>query len=171
MVAGLFGPADPQRLVALPVSPEAEPGDDDAASCIDDDLGPDEDEEEHHPVPSGISMGSGLAYDALFGEKPVQDAVKDMFCQADKLGGLFTGENQGDTLTKTAREVTEMVEAARNLGRCSQVLLGPVHTSKLHRLMRHQRSELELRGNLWEGDTSQNESLHKVWKRMYQRSN
>eukprot|EP00170_Pyropia_yezoensis_P002890 contig_12118_g2896 len=37
--------------------------------------------------------------------------------------------------------------------------------------MRHLRSELELRGNLWEGDTSHNESLHKVCKRMYQRSN
>lgn len=94
-----------------------------------------------------------------------------MFCQAAKLGGPFMGDNQCDTVNTTASNVTEMVDAAHNLGRCAQVLLGPVHTSKLHRLMRHLRSELELRGNLWEGDTSHNESLHKVCKRMYQRSN
>lgn len=81
------------------------------------------------------------------------------------------GYNKPDTVCTTADKVTKMVEAARNVGRCAQVLLGPLHTSKLHRLMRHLRLELELRGNLWEGDMSHEESLHKVCKRMYQRSN
>lgn len=102
---------------------------------------------------------------------PVQDAIQDMFCQAVKLGGMLLGDNQRDTVCTTAAEVTTMVDAARDVGRCAQVLIGPVHTSKLHRLMRYLRAELELQGNLWEGDTSQNESLHKICKRMYQRSN
>lgn len=171
IVAGLVGPADPARLVALRAPPVAEAGGEDAECDDHDVLGPDEDEEVHQPVPAGISIGAGSAYEALFGDIPVQDAVQDMFCQAAKLGGLFMGDNQGDTVNTTASNVTEMVDAAHNLGQCAQVLLGPVHTSKLHRLMRHLRSELELRGNLWEGDTSHNESLHKVCKRMYQRSN
>lgn len=172
IVAGLIGPADPARLVASPALQEAETAAVDAACYDTDDLGPEEDDEEvHQPVPAGISIGGGTAYHRLFGDTPVQDAVQDMFCKAAQLGGLFMGDNKGDTVNMTASEVTEMVDAARNLGRCAQVLLGPVHTSKLHRLMRHLRSELELRGNLWEGDTSQNESLHKVCKRMYQRSN
>lgn len=171
IVAGLVGPADPARLVALRAPPVAEAGGEDAECDDHDVLGPDEDEEVHQPVPASISIGAGSAYEALFGDIPVQDAVQDMFCQAAKLGGPFMGDNQCDTVNTTASNVTEMVDAAHNLGRCAQVLLGPVHTSKLHRLMRHLRSELELRGNLWEGDTSHNESLHKVCKRMYQRSN
>lgn len=172
IVAGLIGPADPARLVASPALQEAETAAVDAACYDTDDFGPEEEDEEvHQPVPAGISIGGGTAYHRLFGDTPVQDAVQDMFCKAAQLGGLFMGDNKGDTVNMTASEVTEMVDAARNLGRCAQVLLGPVHTSKLHRLMRHLRSELVLRGNLWEGDTSQNESLHKVCKRMYQRSN
>lgn len=101
----------------------------------------------------------------------MQDAIQDMFCQAGKLGGMLMGDNKRDTVCTTAAEVTTMVDAARDFGHCAHVLIVPVHTSKLHRLVRHLRAELELRGNLWEGDTCQNESLHKICKRMYQSSN
>lgn len=124
-------------------------------------MGPEDDEETHQPVPAGISTGDGTAYHALFGDMPVQDAIQDMFCQAVKLGGMLMGDNKRDTLRTTAAEVTTMVDAARKVGRCAQILLVLVHTFKLHRLMRHLRAELELRGNLWEGDTSQNESLQR----------
>lgn len=172
IIAGLIGPADPERLVALAAPRQPGAGDEDAGCDDYDDLGPEEDDEEaHQPIPAGISIGAGSAYHARFGDMPVEDAVQDMFGQAAKLGGLFMGDNKGDTVNTTASEVTEMADCARKLGRSAQLLLGPVHTSKLHRLMRHLRSELELRGNLWEGDTSHNESRHKICKRMYQRSN
>eukprot|EP00170_Pyropia_yezoensis_P000433 contig_2341_g434 len=84
---------------------------------------------------------------------------------------MFCGDNVADTVHTSGTQVTAMVEAAHDVGRRAQVLLGPVHTIKLHRIMRHLRSELEGRGDLWEGDTSANESLHKVCKKMYLRSN
>ncbi|KAK1863753.1 hypothetical protein I4F81_006307 [Pyropia yezoensis] len=54
---------------------------------------------------------------------PVQDAIQDMFCQAVKLGGMLMGDNKRDTLRTTAAEVTTMVDAARKVGRCAQILL------------------------------------------------
>ncbi len=64
-----------------------------------------------------------------------------------------------------------MADVAKMLGDMIQVLLGPVHTTKLHRLMYHVHEELTRRGNLWEGDTSENESLHPAGKMMYRRTN
>lgn len=116
IVAGLVGPADPERLVALPVNAETTEGGVDDAICDEiDDLGPEDDEEAHLPVPAGISTGFGTAYHALFGDMPVPDAIQDMFCQAAKPGGLLMGDNKRDTVCTTANEVTRMVEAARNV--------------------------------------------------------
>lgn len=171
VVAGLIGPADPERLAAgLPSETPADPSGP-AMPAVDSGSDEDDDEEAHQPIPAGIKIGAGTAYHGLFGTMAVQDAVQEMFCQAAELGGMLFGDNVTDTVHTTGTEVTAMERAARQLGRCAQVLLGPVHTSKLHRLMRHLRAELEVRGNLWEGDTSSNESLHKVCKKMYLRSN
>lgn len=174
MVAGLIGPADPERLVSVQPANSSlgsEDADGSTAAETDCSIEVDDDEDAHQPIPAGIEIGEGTAYHRLFGQMAVQDAVQDMFCQAAHLGGLFFGDNKADTVHTTGTEVAAMADAALKLGRCAQVLLGPVHTSKLHRLMRHLRAELEGRGNLWEGDTSCNEALHKVCKKMYQRSN
>lgn len=171
VVAGLIGPADPDRLKAGQPAAVPELAIAPMLSDTDTENEEDGDEDRHQPVPAGITVGAGTAYHKLFGDKTVQDAVQEMFAQAAKLGGMLFGDNVADTVHTTRTDVTRMVEAAHELGRCAQVLLGPVHTSKLHRLMRHLRAELEGRGNLWEGDTSANESLHKVCKQMYLRSN
>lgn len=170
-VAGLIGPADPERLIARQAANVTEDVAETVQPVPDHDSEQEEDEDAHQPVPAGITTGSGTAYHALFGDMSVADAVLEMFCQAAELNGLLFGDNVGDTVYTTGTQVTTMVDAARKLGSCMQVLLGPVHTSKLHRLMRHLREELESRGNLWEGDTSSNEALHKVCKKMYLRSN
>ena len=52
-----------------------------------------------------------------------------------------------------------------------QTLYGRTNTSKVHRLIYHLGDELRYRGNLWEGDNSQNETLHASCKRMYRRTN
>eukprot|EP00170_Pyropia_yezoensis_P005975 contig_24307_g5993 len=171
IVAGLIGPADPERLVmrTRPVGQDVAAGE--SASDSDDGMGLDsEDGDAHQPVPSGVTIGEGTQYHATFGDMAFEDAVQDMFCRVAKLGGMFFGDNVADTAHTSGTEVAALVEAAQEVGRRAQVLLGPVHTIKLHRTMRHLRAELEGLGNLWEGDTSANESLHKVCKEMYLRS-
>lgn len=169
IIAGLIGPADPERLAQL--TPPESSSRRTAAGSTDDGVGMEDDEDAHQPMPAGISTAEGSPYYEYFGQIAVEDAVQEMFCQIAELNGLFFGDNMQDTVHITGTEVTAMTHAAFNVGRCAQILLGPLHTSKLHRLMRHLQSELELRGNLWEGDTSRNESLHKVCKKMYLRSN
>lgn len=170
-VAGLIGPADPERLENFHADVSAVgpfgPVPDDA----DEGLGLEHDENAHQAIPTGVATGDGTAYKALFGDMPVQDAVQQMFCQIAQLGGMLCGDNVAGTVHTTGTQVSAMVDAALAAECSIQVLLGPVHTSKIHRLMRHLRNELECRGNLWEGDTSRNESLHKVCKKMYLRSN
>jgi len=52
-----------------------------------------------------------------------------------------------------------------------QPLLGPSHTTKLHRLAVHLLDESPLRGNLFEGNTGYNETLHKAVKAAHKATN
>lgn len=171
MVAGLAGPADPQRLSSTPRRDEREQAQTLFAAGVDENAEGGPLDEDDQPAPCGFETGEGSDYHSIFGDMPVEDAVQDMYCQAATLSGCFFGDNVGDTTYLSATQIDFMSAAALKLGRSIQVILGPVHTSKLHRLMFHLRAELENRGNLAEGDTSVNESLHKVCKRMYSRSN
>lgn len=106
----------------------------------------------------------------LFGSAKLEDAVLRLFCLAAKLNGKMYGDNKADPTVTTQTEAMEMSELGSTLVKCIQVLLGPVHTTKLHRLGHHLFSELLDRGNLWEGDTSVNESQHGSVKSMFRRS-
>jgi len=108
----------------------------------------------------------------VFGSMPIDDAVLDTFCRAARLGGALFGDNVACTTAHTEAEVKAMEAAASALGVDSiQTLYGHINTSKLHRLVQHLGDELRARGNLWEGDTSENERLHSSCKRMFHRSN
>lgn len=52
-----------------------------------------------------------------------------------------------------------------------QPLLGPSHTTKLHRLSAHLLDEFRLRGNVFDGNSAINESLHKAVKASYKCTN
>lgn len=120
--------------------------------------------------PYVLQTGPGTAYHDMFGDMPVQDAMTDMFCQAAALRGALYGDNMMDTLVMTEGQMRMMAVDARTLGETIQVLYGPVHNTKLHQLMFHMADELLDRGNLWEGDTSVNEMLHKTCKKTFARS-
>lgn len=117
-----------------------------------------------------LRTGTGTAYESHFGDMPVQDAMVDMLCQAAALGGAILGDKMVEELVTTEEEVLSLAANARALGDSIQVLYGPIHTIKLYRLMFHLADELRARGNLWEGDTSENEMLHKSCKKMFARS-
>lgn len=121
--------------------------------------------------PDGPDMRHGSPYYTIFGDIPLEDAVLTMFCQAALVNGMLFGDNQYSVAVMPDSMAVSIADAAHMLGRMVQVILGPVHTTKLHRLMYHLLQELRNRGNLSEGDTSENESMHARCKQMFRRSN
>lgn len=121
--------------------------------------------------PDGPDMRPGSLYRVIFGDIPLEDAVLTMFCQAALVNGMLLGDNKYSARIMPDSTAVEIADAAHLLGRMIQALLGPVHTTKLHRLMYHLLQELRFRGNLAEGDTSENESKHTSCKQMFRRSN
>jgi len=189
MVAGLIGPPDyaytaptssVPRSSATPVDPSdlaagvgTNPEDsknDDGWVCVDgDELAVEEEPLGDMPDPD---VATSARYSAVFKDKPVHDAVLDMFCKAAELGGHLFGDNVADATIMTELEVRAIEADAERLGvDFLQTLYGRTNTSKVHRLIYHLGDELRARGNLWEGDTSLNETLHGACKRMYRRTN
>lgn len=125
---------------------------------------------------AGRANRAGLLFDGpdyrkLFGNAFVEDAVLRMMCQAAQLNGLWFGDNQANPEVTTEAEAKRMAQLARELVDTIQVLLGEVHNTKLHRFAHHLLQELRNVGNLWEGDTSLNESAHASLKAMFRRTN
>lgn len=177
MVAGLFGPA--WWSLGSPTSAASADGaagvsaatfqPDDAME--DDGWGVEDGEEGVYRAPEAEVVIHHPMYRPLFGNVFLEDAVLRMFCQAAKLNNLLFGDNQANPEVLSDMDVEEIATAAEVLGNYIQVLLGPVATTKLHRLMRHLAMELRNRGNLWEGDTSENEARHASIKQMFKRTN
>jgi len=111
-------------------------------------------------------------YLQVFGSMSIDVAVLLTFCRVAQLGGALFGDNVGTTTAVTEAQIKSMEDAASALGvNCVQTLYGYTDTRKLHRLVQHLAAELRGRGNLWEGNTLENESLHASCKQMIRRSN
>jgi len=111
-------------------------------------------------------------YDNAFQDMPLHDAMLDLFCQAARLGGELFGDNVADTAAMSDEQISAMEEHAATFAVDGlQIIYGHVHTTKVHQLVQHLGDELRGRGNLWEGDTSENEKLHSSCKRMFRRTN
>jgi len=120
----------------------------------------------------GPDLVNTARYLQVFGSIPIDDAVLLTFCRAAQLGGALFGDNVARTTTMTEEQIQSMEDAASGLGvDCVQTLYKLTNTTKLHRVVQHLGAELRGRGNLWEGDTSENERLHASCKRMFRRSN
>jgi len=189
MVAGLIGPPDdagttpasslgrrhvaPVRPSVVAASAATHPYNvisDDGWVCVDgDDLAVEDEPLGEMPDPD---VATSARYRAVFKDKPVHEAVLEMFCKAAELGGHLFGDNVTDETTLTEAAVRSIEQDAETLGIDNlQTLYGRTNTSKVHRLIYHLGDELRARGNLWEGDTSLNEKLHGACKRMYKRTN
>jgi len=120
----------------------------------------------------GANVVNTRAYVEVFGSMSIHDAILDTFCRAARLGGALFGDNISNTTALTGAQISQMDAGAHELGvDCVQTLYGHVNTTKLHRLVQHLGDELRSRGNLWEGDTSENERRHASCKPMFNRSN
>lgn len=122
------------------------------------------------PVP--VPNTSERTYSDAFGNMPVCDAVLELVCRAAALTGRLCGDNcmPLQTISESAA-VDTAKEAYRFVTLYVAALLGEMHHSKLHRLAYHRLAALLNHGNLVDGDTSANEALHKLCKRMYARTN
>lgn len=174
MLAGLIGPAFWPIENAAPENYDG--GLDDMEDALRDDgedatARPDSGEVDDWDTSSGRLNVLTRAYRQAYGGTKLEDAVLEMFCMAAKLNGLLFGDNMKDATVTRETDIEAMSKLAQELGSSMQTLLGPVDTTKLHRLMFHLSQELRKRGSLWEGDTSENESLHGCVKAMFKRTN
>jgi len=120
-------------------------------------------------VSTGVSSGK---YERLFGTLPLHRAVLDVFCRMAALGGRLMGDNIRDTTRMSEQSMRALADEARVfVVDYVDLLFGPAHTTKAHRLANHLLAALLHVGNLWEGDTSENEALHGLCKQMYARTN
>lgn len=129
-------------------------------------------DDDDRTTPPGPDIVKTDNYQHVFKDLPLHEAMLEMFCMAARLGGDLFGDNVADTAVTSEEQISAMEERARVLGvDYLQTLYGHVNTSKVHRLVQHLGDELRNRGNLWEGDTSENEKMHASCKRMFRRSN
>jgi len=143
---------------------------------LDDGLGPDADvlhaAEEVLPEPTVHNVESSAKYIRLFGTLPLHRAVLDVFCRMAALGGRLMGDNMAETTRMSEQQMRSLADEAKDfIVEYVDLLFGPAHTTKAHRLANHLLAALLDNGNLWEGDTSENEALHGPCKRMYARTN
>jgi len=180
MIAGVGGPAE-ERLVrhvdAAPtragIRTQRPVGESDE---LDDGHGPGADgleaADEVLPDPVVPDVMSSDKYRRLYGDLPLHRAVLDVFCRMAVLGGRLMGDNVADTTHMSERQMRSLADEAQVfIIEHVDLLFGPVHTTKAHRLANHLLAALLSNGNLWEGDTSENEALHGPCKKMYLRTN
>jgi len=87
----------------------------------------------------------------------MQGSVLELYSQAARLTNRHFGDSIASMLIMTEKEMRSLASKAHHfLANTLKVILGPLPTTKLHRLAFHLLKELLGRGNLWEEDTSDN---------------
>eukprot|EP00170_Pyropia_yezoensis_P000985 contig_4585_g988 len=113
------------------------------------------------------------AYHAVWGETPIDEAITAMFAEF----AVLHAEMYGYTCSTAPMPLT------LNAGKCiadraqcfvTQYLtpiLGPQHSSKVHRLLCHVMDAIRMHGNINNGNAGINERMHKEDKPYYSRTN
>jgi len=181
IIAGVGGPADAEPVRYPDAAPTA------AAAAYERSSGGDQDElddghgsggaeleaaDEPLPEPQVHDIVSSAKYRRLYGTLPLHKAVLDVYCRMALLGGRLMGDNMADTTRMSEHQMRALADEAQEfVVEYVDLLFGPAHTTKAHRLANHLLAALLGNGNLWEGDTSENEALHGPCKKMYVRTN
>jgi len=180
MIAGVGGPVERNPVPHPNVAPAhvvaarqrfARDSDD-----VDDGLGPDGavlvPADEVLPDPDVPDVTTSAKYLELYGSLPLHRAVLDVFCRVAALGGRLMGDNVASTTQMSEQQMRALADEAQDLiVNRVDLLFGPAHTTKANRLANHLLAALLHNRNLWEGDTSENESLHGACKKMYAHTN
>jgi len=180
LVAGACGPAELPPVRHADATPARVVDNRGSSSRGDEELedrhAPDDDvlhaAEEELQGPIVPDIVSSAKYRRLFGTLPLHRAVLDVFCRMAALSGRHMGDRVAETTRMSEQQMRSLaVEATEFIVEYVDLLFEPAHTTKAHRLANHLLAALLGNGNLWEGDTSENEVLHGPCKRMYARTN
>lgn len=148
---------------------EACPADTDGANVS---RGDADDQEDIEAVQSSARF-DWPAYRRAFPDTPLHAAVTAMFAEYALLVGRITrhlGAAVGSPMTLGEGE--EIAQQARTFVLCYVTpILGPLRTTKVHKLLCHVLDAVRLHGSIANGDTSMNEQQHKLDKRHYGRTN
>lgn len=103
----------------------------------------------------------------------MKDAVISMFAEYAVLYGRIAGwVTSSKPAPMTLDEAVDISKHAEEfVMNFMTPILGPVNTIKVHKLLRHVLDSIKMHGNLKNGNTSTNESLHKDDKKFYRRTN
>ena len=94
------------------------------------------------------------------GPRILKRAVRELVAMMNEIfaerctGGGITGARVAEVAKRAQTRVWDYY----------QPILGPSHSTKLHRLAVHLLDEFRLRGNLFDGNSGYNEELHKAVK-------
>jgi len=91
--------------------------------------------EEVLPDPIVPDTMSSDKYRRLYGDDLLHVAVLDVYCRMAALGGRLMGDNIADTTRMSERQMRALADEARDfIVDHVDLLFGPVHTTKAHRL-------------------------------------
>ena len=113
------------------------------------------------------------AYHAAFKDMPVHREVTAMFAEYAVLYSSVAGQvTTAFPRPMTVDEGVSLGEQAANfINNFVTPLLGPIHSTKIHRLLCHVCECIKYHGNLKNGNTDANEAMHKGDKAYYVRTN
>jgi len=127
---------------------------------------------EPQPEPQVHDIFSSAMYRRLYGTLSLYKAVLGVHCRMELFGGCRMGENMADTTRSSGHHMHALADEAQEfVVECVDLLFGPAHTTKAHRLANHLLAALSRNGNLWEGGTSENEAPHGPSEMMDVRTN
>jgi len=143
----------------------------DSAGVVDDGYDADEDD-----VVGEVSKGFKYdwnAYRAAFGDMPVHRAVTTMFAEYAVLYSRIAGQATTSLPpTMTVDEGADIgAQATRFINELVTPLLGQINRTKVNLLLSHLCECVKLHGDLRNGNTGMNETLHKADKAYYLRTN
>lgn len=114
-----------------------------------------------------------VAYRSAFGDTPVHAAVTALFAEYALLVGRITRHlGQASATPLTLSEGVAIAKQAQDfiLGYVNPIM-GPMQTTKFHRVLCHILHAVKCHGNILNASTSANESGHKQDKKHYVRTN
>jgi len=113
------------------------------------------------------------AYHAAFGDTPMDVAVTAMFAEYAMLYGRISNHVGASSAPPMTLSRAESISKQASMFVTDYVnpILGPIYSTKMHKLLRHVLDAIRMHGNLRNGNTGGNETEHKMDKGFYNCTN
>lgn len=121
---------------------------------------------------AGGSQFDWPAYHAVWGQTPIDEAITAMFAEFAVLHAEMSGYTCSTSPLPLTLDVGKSIadRAERFVTLYMTPILGPQHSTKVHRLLCHVMGAIRMHGNINNGNAGLNEQLHKEDKPYYART-